>query len=235
VITNPLDAVFWQMEDIAFNDEMQSIILRTLQAGAQDGANVLPLGAADLINWNVVSDKALSWLRTYKLTNLTGITQTQRKLITEAVDDWLQSGQHLDYLSDMLEVVVGEPRAKMIAMTETTRAFAQGNQIAWEASNVVGQKRWFTAMDDRVCPICSQLAEQYASLHGGWLYETKLGEGMNILNPPAHTNCRCRVTPVLDMDLYVKEIDKILGLYKPRMKRTYNDILERGLMAWAKR
>jgi SPP1 gp7 family putative phage head morphogenesis protein len=48
-------------------------------------------------------------------------------------------------------------RATAIARTETAQAFEYANQRAMRESGVVLQKRFLTAMDERVCPICVPL------------------------------------------------------------------------------
>ena len=81
-----------------------------------------------------------------------------------------------------------EDRARMIAVTEVTRAFAEGNMAAWRESGVIERRRWNTNNDELVCPICgprhNMVVDMGASFDG-------------IDNPPAHPRCRCWVTPVV--------------------------------------
>jgi hypothetical protein len=45
-------------------------------------------------------------------------------------------------------------RLEMIVRTETIRASDYATRTAWEESNVVEGKEWFTALDERVCQHC---------------------------------------------------------------------------------
>jgi len=86
-------------------------------------------------------------------------------------------------------------RAHMIARTETIRAAVKGQQLLWEQAVASGkldpakvQRRWVTAGDERVCPICAPLDGEKAGLYEDF------PEG----DPPAHPMCRCGL--VLDFD-----------------------------------
>jgi hypothetical protein len=59
-----------------------------------------------------------------------------------------------DIVSDLSDIF-GVDRARMIAVTETTRAFAEGNRLAGlqlkeEYPDVKVIKRWYTNNDDKV-------------------------------------------------------------------------------------
>ena len=81
----------------------------------------------------------------------------------------------------------GEIRAEMIAITEATRAFSEGNIQEWLASGVVDGIKWMTAEDELVCPICEPLDGK----------EGSLTDGIEGLKPPAHVRCRCWLEPVM--------------------------------------
>lgn len=82
-------------------------------------------------------------------------------------------------------------RAMRIARTELAFAFNQGVEQGVrqaQAQGLIGRvkKRWLTAFDERVCPICRPLddvtVEQKDTFPGGYTL------------PPAHPHCRCSVT-----------------------------------------
>lgn len=88
-------------------------------------------------------------------------------------------------------------RAKRIARTESALAFNFGGfQQMKEASSSgdldgVVVKRFYTALDERVCPVCGRL-------HGVVIpmdetFPTGSKTIPNIFVPPLHPNCRCRV------------------------------------------
>ena len=47
-----------------------------------------------------------------------------------------------------------ESRSRTIARTEITNASTKSDISAWESSEVVIGKEWYTALDERVCPSC---------------------------------------------------------------------------------
>ena len=88
-------------------------------------------------------------------------------------------------------------RARAIAQTETTRALWEGQQQFWDQAMIDGlvdpasmRKRWRTAKDERVCPICGRMHNVTIGWHDKWA----LPDGTFTTGPPAHTNCRCEVT-----------------------------------------
>jgi hypothetical protein len=78
--------------------------------------------------------------------------------------------------------VFNPSRAQTIATTETTTATSAGGEIGVaETIGLSDLDQWFTAEDDRVCPICGPLHE---SIRDTWMAQFPDG-------PPAHPNCRC--------------------------------------------
>jgi SPP1 gp7 family putative phage head morphogenesis protein len=104
------------------------------------------------------------------------------------VSRMIESGKPLSSLVDELMTVYGLPRARMIAATETTRAFYEGQTASFRASGVVQKQEWRTARDERVCPICGPLHGKRTELGGQW-------SGVSM---PAHVNCRCWIAPVIE-------------------------------------
>jgi len=81
-------------------------------------------------------------------------------------------------------------RANNIARTESAKAIGEGRREMWrqlEEQGVIDKsrirRRWFTAMDERVCDVCEPLDGQTAPLDGEY-------EG-GVSGPPAHPQCRC--------------------------------------------
>jgi SPP1 gp7 family putative phage head morphogenesis protein len=122
-----------------------------------------------------------------------GITDTSRRFVTQAIADWIQSGQPLDKLVEVLRPMYGPVRAEMIAATEVTRAYAEGNQVAWQESGVVAGMRWQSSRDELVCPICGPLHGQEVPL-GSKFQHPESGQEYF---PPAHVRCRCWIAPVV--------------------------------------
>ena len=89
-------------------------------------------------------------------------------------------------IKNLLTPIFGETRAKNIAITESTRAFAEGNAIAAEElrnNGFIVNEIWNTVNDNLVCAICDPL-------NG-----TVRGVGWNMLPPTgSHIGCRCFIT-----------------------------------------
>jgi SPP1 gp7 family putative phage head morphogenesis protein len=81
--------------------------------------------------------------------------------------------------------VFGRTRAERIAVTETTRLAEIAERAAVQTLQNAGvaiRRKWQTAEDERVCPICRPLNDRPEH---EWPSAYRNG-------PPAHVNCRCR-------------------------------------------
>ena len=163
----------------------------------------------------------LEWLDSYSFELIRDLDQTTQDALRGAIQRWAQNGLPLGDLVDEL-VTLGiwsRERAELIASTEITRAYAQGQIRAWQQTGVVRSMRWNTANDERVCPICGPLGgleigedgaipgsigQQLAGgivtelgspfLHPGGNGRAGRFEGRTYEAPPAHPRCRCWVT-----------------------------------------
>lgn len=145
------------------------------------------------VDWNLVNDRVVDWAWRYGYELVKEITETSREFLREEIPSWIQSDEPLEVLIEKLEPMFGAKRAEMIGVTETTRAFAQGNLETWRESGVVDGKKWFTAEDELVCEVCRPLAGTETGLDG--MFDG--GEYGPLEGPPAHVNCRCAVRPVV--------------------------------------
>lgn len=178
-----------------FADEVTPQMLEIAFLGGMAGEKALPVGMRALINWNYYNRDVIDWLSRYRTNVLRKITRTTQTRVVNTFSNWIRAGDSLPVLEKMLTPIFGEARAAQIAVTETTRIYAEGNLAAWKASGLVGGSRWNTGQDELVCPICAPLDGQIAKLGEGF------GDAEGILAPPAHVNCRCYLTPVVDNDL----------------------------------
>lgn len=181
-----------------------------------------PPGAG--INWALVATQVLEWLDTYSFELIRDLDETQRTALRLAIQRWAENGLPLSDLVDEL-VSLGlfsRERAELIASTEVTRAYAQAQIQAWQATGVVRAMRWNTVNDERVCPICGPLGglefgedgtlpgsigQQLANgivtglgepfVHPGGAGRAGRFEGQVYDAPPAHPRCRCWVTAVV--------------------------------------
>jgi SPP1 gp7 family putative phage head morphogenesis protein len=144
------------------------------------------------IDWHLLATEARDFVRHYLFDLIRNVDDTTRKLVSDAVTKWLESGESLDTLSKEIDAIFRDPaRAQVISSTEATRAYAAGSKMRYQQANV--QKAiWNTVNDSVVCPICRLFKGTIGTLDGGW--STKDGP----VFPPAHPGCRCWMKPVVE-------------------------------------
>ncbi len=126
------------------------------------------------------------------------LTDTDKKNLRGSLASWIETGGTFPELVTKIQegTWMSHSRAATIAATEATRAYAEGALATWRESGVIDQKRWSTARDEIVCPVCRPLDGVTVGLNE--LFFTDLGE---VDGPPAHVNCRCHPTPVVSSEL----------------------------------
>ena len=150
-----------------------------------------PIPAFD---WTLVNSAVMDWVRDYSFalsfSGAMSITAATEKVLQREIANFVETGDMtITQLGNRLAPMFDATRAEMIAVTEVTRAFAEGNRLAWQESGVVERKRWNTANDELVCPICGPLNGTVVDIDG--LFDS------NYDGPPAHPRCRCWITPVV--------------------------------------
>jgi len=211
---------FWQPYLPQMRREFSELTMDILIAGGDAGAGAL-LGGSVFVDWDVFNRSALAWLDMYLGSGqIPGLTQegayawawalnesTRRGVVSE-IDRWVRAGSPLPELEMRLKSFFDDKRAHRVAVTEVTRIYAGGNVMAWQASGVVDGKRWQTARDDLVCPICSRLHNTFVDLNRGWEFSAAALEAdpalkkalrapLTIVLPPGHVGCRCWIQPVV--------------------------------------
>lgn len=136
------------------------------------------------VDWGLVNQDALAWARGYAGELVRGLNATTRDVLRQEIAAWIESGEPLDVLARRLAPTFGELRGRVIAETEVTRAFAQGQVQAFQRAGVT-RWTWRTANDERVCPQCQP--------RDGQVYEVGKGD-----EPPAHVRCRCWISAVAE-------------------------------------
>ncbi len=163
--------------------------------GAQAGADAL--ASAIAVDWTLANQDVARWARRYAALLAGNINTTTWEALKDELAEWAMSQETYDQLVQRFEAVLGDAkRADLIASTEATRAYAQGNRIMWQKVQdeygVEIQRQWLTAADELVCPICGALAGTLADLD-----EPFEANGAEYDGPPAHPRCRCDVAPVV--------------------------------------
>ncbi len=236
----PLDFSFWRNEDAVFWESLEGLTMIALLQGIETAVAQLPPALQNLVDWDFVNRAALQFLDQYRLSTVAGITETTRQQTIEAIRQWMQSGDPLPSLITRLTPIFGPKRAEMIAITEVTRVFAQGNMMLWEGTRVVSGKRWQTANDELVCPFCQPLHGTVVELNSSftlspetmaqsdamralmgdrWNPEAALmrangmlaNVGTSAIAPPFHPRCRCWLQPFVSEELLRQSIGDVLA------------------------
>lgn len=176
------DNPFWDNEREQLYAVLFPEVLESARIGAKTALDDLVSQTGAGVDWALVNNAAVEWAKDYTFDLVKGITGTTRAGITAAFDAWVESGQPLSALTEQIAPLFGDVRAEMIAVTETTRAFFEGNRQSWLSSGIVSGWIWRTAFDERVCPICGSRAEEFFPLDSAEV-------------PPAHVRCRCWAVP----------------------------------------
>jgi len=200
----PVD--FWNNELFLMWTDLGPTYTRIIVNAAGGGINLLyASGVSQMVDMDNVNINLIRWIGRYRDEWLSRITETSRQYIADKIVDWLRSGDPLESLVKSLMEdqthMFDEIRARRIATTEVTRLYAMGNQAAWEESGYIASFRWNTAEDELVCKICGR-PDGYAGK------EFPLSELSNMM--PAHPNCRCWATPIVNVDMFEQEIERIL-------------------------
>lgn len=198
-----LDDRFWDGE----REALVRVLLPHITQAALDGGEGAARALVELggmgVDWGLVNQDVQRWARAHAAETARGITETTRRFLQDAMADWIESGQPLDAFLDAVRPTLGSFRTQMIAVTEVTRAFAEGNRAAWRASGVVTELRWRTAQDERVCPVCGPLEGRTVGIDERFDASLRAThpdalEGIKPFEiPPAHARCRCYLQPVV--------------------------------------
>lgn len=179
IMNEPVD---WAKE----NDELYRILAPKLNKITMDVAISSMEGLPGGIDIADVSRFSLDWVRRY-FEELKKINDKTERVVRSAVADYFNTtGMTRGDLEEQLvnSGLFSPVRASRIAVTETTRAYAQAEHIIGDEYRKLGiqmEDIWNTDNDDLVCEICAPLNDQ------------PRGEAWQE-DPPAHVNCRCTIS-----------------------------------------
>jgi len=146
-------------------------------AAAEQTMNAQAIG----VNWGLANEQAAAWADKHVGELIKNISDTTRSAVQKKVAAYYRDPSTLGDLKKSLQSIYGPIRAEMIAITEATRAAAEGQLEVVQQLRGQGVELeiiWQTANDDLTCPICEPLNQ------------TKQGEEWTDA-PPAHPRCRC--------------------------------------------
>lgn len=184
---------FWKDE----SKLLLAILLPFIQRGAEGGVAVQAAVVEKLgigVDWTLAFTQAARWAREHVGELVTQVTEVTKERIRGLVTNWIEEpGRTLPDLWRQLmdDHAFSRSRAKLIAMTETTKAYAEGELAgAREMAEYFDYvKEWQTANDDRVCDICGPL--QGERVDG---IDASFSSGDQ--GPPAHPGCRCWINTI---------------------------------------
>lgn len=167
----------------AFAAALALALLPLLSQAATNRAIALGVETGVAFDTAEIAELAAQWAREYSFELVKGLTDTTRKLVSEAVEQYaLNPAMTKADVAKLLEPAFGRVRAQMIAATETTRAFSKGvaeYQKLLQAAGVRTVRVWRTLPGACVL-ICLPLE---GKKEGEW--------GMFSEGPPGHVGCRC--------------------------------------------
>lgn len=194
---------------ITASDALRRAMLDSAMLGTDTAIRGLA-GIGIGFNYELVNENAQIWANTASAEFITAINATTVRQTQIAISQWIENGEPLSQLVRELEPIFGTTRAELIASTEVTRSFAEGNRIAYRESQVVEKIKWKTAFDELVCPICGPLHNKEADLEQGF---------RDYGFPPAHPRCRCWIVPVIDIPKIQVPESGVLKPVKPKSNK----------------
>jgi hypothetical protein len=184
-----------QEEQEALLGATQRVLYASYERGVSVATGTLAPSVRLRVDWQMMSLEARRFAEQYSFNLVTDLNATTERGLREAVLRWIESGGRLEELADSIrplfaneaatrriEAMFHVDRARMIAETEATRAYAQGKIDTWLQSGEVERGpevappahprcrcdiaterqddgswlwRWDTARDERVCPVCT--------------------------------------------------------------------------------
>jgi SPP1 gp7 family putative phage head morphogenesis protein len=182
-----IDTTFLDDDSLWDDPDWDAELVKLLTKAAQDGISLFADAITIGMDYTATNTDAAKWARQYTYDLIKGIDDTTREAVRSAISGFIETpGMTIGDVMDALPY--GEIRAQMIATTEITRSYAQGNQLAGEAMkkewpDVEVVKKWYTNNDDRVCDICGPMDGEEVPI------DEPFSSGDD--QPPAHVNCRC--------------------------------------------
>jgi hypothetical protein len=170
---------FWDRSGEQLRSTIEPILQDIYLQQAETALNETSIG----VDWGLINQSAIEWSSQYTFDLVRGLTDRSRVLLRNSIDAYFRNPTTLGDLQRSLSGAFSPMRAEMIAVTEVTRAAAEGeqrvvNQIIADNPGMESIDIWLTNRDDITCPICAPRHQQPRG--SNWTE-----------NPPAHVRCRC--------------------------------------------
>lgn len=177
------------LEDEALRRALESALRDGVDLGVSAAIKQLARGGYGF-DWTLVNEQARDWAGARAGESIVDLADSTRDGIRRALATWTETGAPLDELESTLQQWFSVDRARRIAATEVTRAYAEANVLSYRQSGVVIEVEWRTVHDPIVCPLCEPLDGKRRSIDAP---SFDVGVGV----PPRHPGCRCFIAPVV--------------------------------------
>ena len=143
-------------------------------------------------SFDLQNPRVVAWLRENGLAHARSVADTFKVEVLDLIVGGVDQGTAIADIADSIVGYFDERtpwKSLMIARTEIIAGYAQGSLEGAKQSNVVNQKKWLNAGDDKVSDW------DIENQNKGWVdidfadYEGSFGGG--IAAPASHPNCRC--------------------------------------------
>lgn len=160
------------------------------------------------IGFNVWSPGILKQIKTNIFLLSKSVDSTTKEVLEKVFEKSISEGLGAEATKDLIIdkfATLSESRATAIARTETVRMANEASILWWKETGVVVEQQWWTALDDRVSDICSNLHGKKIPLwdnffeKGDTLTTPKGSYNFDYSDvgwPPSHVNCRCTLIPL---------------------------------------
>jgi HK97 family phage portal protein len=207
-----IDSVLFEVsKEVGLSVNVLMPILRQL---AQDiGDDSLDSVGADENVFNTTTEQMRYFFRVDAVRGIRLMNRVTRRELRKVLADGVKDGLGIPDIARNIKKVFADAdtaRATKIARTEVLKAANYTAVEAYKQSGVVVGKQWFTAEDERVCPICAPLNGNVIALSETFfdINQTQVGSDgnqykitfENIGAPPRHPNCRCTMVPITKFD-----------------------------------
>ncbi|QOH56241.1 phage minor head protein [Rhodococcus rhodochrous] len=179
-LANKDDAV-WEGEALDLTKAVIEAITLLVATGGQYGELEygIDLGITSL------SETVLVAAREQTAALVSQVTETNRKLIREAIKQSIARGEDADGTIARIRKVINNPvRAEMIAQTESVNAYGRG---LYDFANTTGAKTKTWEALAGACKICAPIDGQTVPIDKPFV----LGNGKEVMHPGCHPRGRC--------------------------------------------
>lgn len=186
-----IDQTIGGWEDDPDDQRIVAKLVRVVARAIRSGIDIFGDEIGINYDWSIVNAEALQFAARYTYDLVKDIDSTTVDILRRQVSSFIETpGMTIGDLVESLPF--GERRALTVAVTETTRAYAEGQKVAGEElkkdyPDVRVTKTWFTNNDEKVCEICMPFDGLTVNLDEPFVDE----KNVEYDNPPAHPNCRC--------------------------------------------